>query len=120
MHTTVRQSVVGVAGAWTHLAVTYDAFSHQIALYVNGQLEEDVCDDENTSGTCTQDVSYTGANQPFESTKGLQFGRMLTNGAWGQPLSGQIDDVWAYQGVLTPAQIISLNYPGELDSAIGP
>ncbi|WP_329172939.1 LamG domain-containing protein [Streptomyces sp. NBC_01477] len=120
VHTTVRQSVVGVAGAWTHLAVTYDAFSHQIALYVNGQLEEDVCDDENTSGTCTQDVSYTGANQPFESTKGLQFGRMLTNGAWGQPLSGQIDDVWAYQGVLTPAQIISLNYPGELDSAIGP
>ncbi|MDD1064161.1 LamG domain-containing protein [Streptomyces cocklensis] len=119
VHTVVRQSAVGQAGVWTHLAVTYDAFSNQLALYVNGQLEEKLCDDEDNPGTCTNDVSYAGANQPFEATSGLKFGPLQSAAGTDHSLSGQIDDVWAYRGVLTPAQIASLITPVELDSTTG-
>ncbi|NJP42546.1 LamG domain-containing protein [Actinacidiphila epipremni] len=116
-HTVVAHSAdTGQASNWTHLAVTYDALSNQLTLYVNGQTEDQVCDDEDTSGTCTQHVSFTGAVQPLTATRGLQFGRGLSAGTWTQPFSGQIDDVWACQGVLTPAQIITLHDSVELDS----
>ncbi|AXI79949.1 LamG domain-containing protein [Peterkaempfera bronchialis] len=96
---------------WNHLALTYDAFSNQLSLYVNGQLENQVCDDEDTSGTCTDHVSWAVAEQPFKATGNLQFGRNRSGGAWTEYFSGQIDDLWAYQGVLTPAQVIALSDP---------
>ncbi|GAA4235353.1 LamG domain-containing protein [Actinomadura meridiana] len=105
---------------WNHLAVTYDAFAHQLSLYADGQLEDQVCDDEDTSGTCTDHVSFTGAPQPFEATSGLQLGRDRSGGAWSEYFSGQLDDVWAYQGVLSQGQIGKLADGEELDSSSGP
>lgn len=106
-------------GGWNHLAVTYDAFSNELSLYVDGQLENQLCDDEDTSGTCTDHTSFAGASQPFEATAGLQLGRGHMAGAWLGYFSGQIDDVWAYQGVLSPAQIITLANGEELNSTTG-
>ncbi|MET9881256.1 LamG domain-containing protein [Actinacidiphila glaucinigra] len=92
---------------WNHLAVTYDAFTDQLALYVNGNLESQTCDETDTDA-CTGFTSWGPAKQPFEATGGLQFGRTLADGTWTESFSGQIDDVWAYQGVLSPAQILAL------------
>ncbi|MFF3699332.1 LamG-like jellyroll fold domain-containing protein [Streptomyces sp. NPDC002221] len=100
---------------WNHLAVTYDAFSNQLALYVNGQLQNEVCDPE-AVGPCTDHVSFTTAGQPLTATGGFQFGRNV-NTAAPEPFSGQIDDVWAFQGVLSPAQINVLAQGDELDSS---
>lgn len=119
-HTTVAHSAdVGQGSNWAHLAVTYDSMSNQLTLYVNGQTEDQVCDDEDTSGTCTQHVSFGGAAQPLAATEGLQFGRGVNAGTSTQLLSGELDDIWAYQGVLTPAQIVTLHDAGELDSSTG-
>ncbi|KOU40674.1 hypothetical protein ADK54_21500 [Streptomyces sp. WM6378] len=100
---------------WNHLAVTYDAFTDQLALYVNGVLENELCDAQAPAGTCTDRVSTTTAKQPFKATGDLQFGRNV--GTAPEWFSGQIDDVWAYQGVLSQAQIITLAGGDELDSA---
>ncbi|WP_282203528.1 LamG-like jellyroll fold domain-containing protein [Kitasatospora fiedleri] len=88
---------------WTHLAVTYDAFTSRLVLYVNGVPQNQVCATGTTD--CTTYVSSTGAPQPYEANGGLQFGRNHINGAWGEYFSGQLDDVWAYQGVLSPGQV---------------
>ncbi|MEV7374659.1 LamG domain-containing protein [Streptomyces sp. NPDC090301] len=108
-------------GTWNHLAVVYDGFADQLSLYVNGSLENQLCPEDDTSGTCTDRVSWTAAAQPFFANNQVQFGRNIANGNWGSYFSGEIDDVWTYQGVLTPAQIISLADPNiELDTATGP
>ncbi|MEU8927600.1 LamG-like jellyroll fold domain-containing protein [Kitasatospora sp. NPDC048545] len=103
---------------WNHLAVSYDAFSGRLTLYVNGQPENQRCADGVTG--CTTSVSRTTAPRPFEATSGLQFGRTRTAGAWGEPFSGELDDVWLYQGVLSPAQIVKLaDYNVPLDTSTG-
>ncbi|MFG3349364.1 LamG-like jellyroll fold domain-containing protein [Streptomyces sp. NPDC048018] len=103
---------------FNHLAVVYDAFADQLSLYVNGALENQICSDEDTSGTCTDHVSWTSAPQPFEATGQVQFGRDLSNGTFGSYFSGEIDDVWMFQGALSPAQVISLGDPSvELSSS---
>ncbi|PKV77094.1 concanavalin A-like lectin/glucanase superfamily protein [Streptomyces sp. TLI_146] len=107
-----------VGSYWNHLAVTYDAFSNELALYVNGQRENEICPDADAS--CTPHVSFTTADQPLKATQELRFGRnpaTVTNADW---FSGQIDDVWAYQGVLSPAGITQLAQGDELDSRTGP
>ncbi|MFE2350006.1 LamG-like jellyroll fold domain-containing protein [Kitasatospora cineracea] len=91
---------------WTHLAVSYDAFTSQLVLYANGNAENTTCVD-NAPG-CVRHVSSTGAPKPYEATGGLQFGRNRAGGAWSEYFSGQLDDVWAYQGVLSPSQILKL------------
>ncbi|MFI6051586.1 LamG-like jellyroll fold domain-containing protein [Streptomyces violascens] len=101
---------------WNHLTVTYDAFTHQLALYTNGQLQNEVCDAQAPAGTCSDHVSFTTVNQPFKATGKLQFGRNV-NSVAPEAFSGQIDDVWAYQGVLSPAQIAVLASGTQLDSA---
>ncbi|MER7752608.1 LamG-like jellyroll fold domain-containing protein [Kitasatospora sp. NPDC097643] len=117
--TTAHTPVVSVLDNWTHLAVSYDAFSDQLSLYANGQLENQACAD-GTPG-CTPMVSWTTAPQPFEATSGLQFGRTKAAGAWGEYFSGELDDVWLYQGVLSPAQIVKLaDYNTELGTVPGP
>ncbi|WP_405589918.1 LamG-like jellyroll fold domain-containing protein [Streptomyces sp. NBC_01190] len=107
-------------GNWNHVAIAYDSFSNQLSLYIDGQLEDQVCDDDDTSGTCINHTSVAGANQPFEATAGLQIGRNHATGPEIEYFSGQIDDVWAYQGVLSSAQIITLANGEELDSTTGP
>ncbi|MFF4345470.1 LamG-like jellyroll fold domain-containing protein [Kitasatospora sp. NPDC001540] len=101
---------------WTHLTLTYDAFSDRLVLYVNGQVENQTC----IAGTtgCVPHVSSTGAPQPYEAGDSLQFGRTRSSGAWGEYFSGELDDVWVYQGVLSPAQILRLaDHNAELDTA---
>ncbi|MEU3464450.1 LamG domain-containing protein [Streptomyces sp. NPDC006733] len=112
----------GAAGSsWTHLAVVYDAFADQLTLYVNGQTQNFICPDDAGAGTCSNNVSWSTAAQPFIASGGLQIGRNRAGAAWTEPFSGEIDDVWAYQGVLSPTQIYILATPGnELDTATGP
>jgi hypothetical protein len=122
VHTTVEHTYSdgGERGSyWNHLVVTYDSFTNQLALYVNGQLQNQVCDAEDTTGTCADHVSFAGANQPGEATGELKFGHSYGIFGWTQPFSGQIDDIWAYQGVLSPEQINVLAGGDELDSATG-
>ncbi|MFF3610070.1 LamG-like jellyroll fold domain-containing protein [Streptomyces sp. NPDC002463] len=108
-------------GTWNHLAVVYDGFADQLSLYVNGSLENQLCPDDAPSGTCTDHVSWATAVQPFVASNQVQFGRNIANGAWGSYFSGEIDDVWIYQGILSPAQVITLADPNiELDTATGP
>ncbi|MEV7279244.1 LamG-like jellyroll fold domain-containing protein, partial [Streptomyces sp. NPDC093111] len=97
------------SNGWNHLAVVYDGFADQLSLYVNGALENQICAEDAPKDTCADHVSWTSAAQPFEANGQVQFGRGLTNGAWGDYFSGEIDDVWMFQGVLGAAQVISLS-----------
>ncbi|OAR25050.1 hypothetical protein A8W25_28720 [Streptomyces sp. ERV7] len=102
----------GIGSSWNHLAVTYDAFSNELALHVNGKRQEEICPDADTG--CTPHISFITADQPLKATQELRFGRnpaTVTNADW---FSGQIDDVWAYQGVLAPAQLAALARGDEL------
>lgn len=101
------------SGGWNHLALVYDSFAGQMRLYVNGQLEQTVCADSDGDGTpddptCTNIVSWASNAIGFNATKSLQFGRAKTGGVWGENWSGSIDDVWAFQGVLSQTQIQQL------------
>ncbi|MGK4579092.1 LamG domain-containing protein [Kitasatospora sp. HPMI-4] len=112
--TSTRSSVTSTpARGWTHLAVVYDAFASRATLYVNGRVENFVCAEGDS--TCTNRVATGFAVRPFESYavtphtySGLQFGRRAAAGTWGEFFSGELDDVWAYQGVLTGSQIAIL------------
>lgn len=115
----VHSPVPSVLENWTHLALTYDALSSRLSLYVNGDLENQVC----TTGAadCTSRTSWAQAVRPFDATGGLQFGRAKATGTFGEYFSGELDDVWAFQGVLSAAQIARLaDYNTELDSTTGP
>lgn len=111
--------VTSVLENWTHLAVTYDALLGQLSLYVNGQVENQLC---TTGDGCVSRTSWGPAKRPFDAGPGLQFGRARTGtGAWGEYFSGELDDVWAYQGVLSPAQIARLaDYNAEIPTTTGP
>ncbi|MFY7567748.1 LamG-like jellyroll fold domain-containing protein [Streptomyces sp. WI04-05B] len=76
------------ANGWNHLALVYDAFADQVKLYVNGQLEQFVCADDNADGTqddpaCTDHVSWADNTVGFNATKTLELGRAKTAGVWG-------------------------------------
>ncbi|MEV7181445.1 LamG-like jellyroll fold domain-containing protein [Kitasatospora sp. NPDC093679] len=118
--TTVAHSpAASVLEMWTHLAVVYDALSGRLTLYVNGSVENQSCDGQDAS--CTVRTSWAPAVRPFDATGGLQFGRTKNAGAWGEFFSGELDDVWAYQGVLSPIQIVQLsNCNNIVDTATGP
>ncbi|MFD7735173.1 LamG domain-containing protein, partial [Kitasatospora phosalacinea] len=109
---------VSVWENWTHLTVSYDSFSRRLVLYVNGQEENQTC----TAGAtdCVAHVSSAGAPLPYEAGGSLQLGRNRAGGAWGEYFSGELDDVWLYQGVLSAGQIHALaDYNTELDTATG-
>ncbi|MFE6056302.1 LamG-like jellyroll fold domain-containing protein [Kitasatospora sp. NPDC056446] len=116
---TAHTAAISVMENWTHLAVSYDAFADRLALYVNGQVENQGCADGDK--TCVPHVSWApGVPQPYEAGSGVQFGRNKESGAWGEYFSGELDDVWLYQGVLSPVQIAKLaNYNVELDTSTG-
>ncbi|WP_369383249.1 LamG domain-containing protein [Streptomyces sp. cg36] len=116
MHTFASSQDIG--SFWNHFAVTYDAFSNELALYVNGQRENEICPDADTG--CTPHISFTSAEQPLKATQELRLGRNPATVANADWFSGQIDDIWAYQGVLSPAGIAQLAQGDELDITTGP
>ncbi|WP_203884732.1 LamG domain-containing protein [Planotetraspora kaengkrachanensis] len=99
----------GSFSPWTHLAVVYDAGRKQLRLYVDGQLENS-----------QQAVSTVDGVEPFAGTGGLQFGRNWSEGEAGEYFAGPIDDVWAYQGVLSDAKIRLLALSLEFPTSTGP
>ncbi|MFC7219755.1 LamG domain-containing protein [Streptomyces polyrhachis] len=116
--------------SWNHIAVVYDAmgdaFGGQIRLYVDKELVQNVCADDDGDGKpneagCVTRVSWSSSAAPFDATKGLQLGRAKTGASsWGEYWPGAIDDVWAFQGVLSDTQIQALASETELLTAKGP
>ncbi|MFJ9259786.1 LamG-like jellyroll fold domain-containing protein [Streptomyces bacillaris] len=99
------------AREWNHLAVVYDGFTKEARLYVNGVLQEIACGDgdgEADEAACGNRVSWSVNTLAFKATKSLQVGRAKTGGTWGDYFPGLIDDVWAFQGTLTDAQVEKL------------
>ncbi|GAA1042262.1 LamG domain-containing protein [Streptomyces murinus] len=113
-------------GAWDHIAVVYDQMAGQMRLYVNGELQQNVCADSDGDGTpddptCTESVSWNSSVLPFDATKGLQLGRTKAGAStWGEYWSGVIDDVWVFAGVASDSQIASLASGTDLDTTAGP
>ncbi|MFF0964803.1 LamG-like jellyroll fold domain-containing protein [Streptomyces sp. NPDC003703] len=81
-----------VAGVWTHLMGVYDAQFHTIQLFVNGLPQGDP-------------VSFT---TPWAATGGVQIGRVLSGGAFTEYLSGQVDEVTAWNRILSSQEIADL------------
>ncbi|MFJ4985828.1 LamG-like jellyroll fold domain-containing protein [Streptomyces sp. NPDC088732] len=111
--------------SWNHLAVVYDAFADQMRLYVDGNLEQVVCADDDQDGDpdvpgCTDAVSWNSNVLPFNATAGLQLGRGRTDGTWGEYWPGVIDDVWTFQGVASDDQIARLANGEDLATVPGP
>ncbi len=99
-------------GDWVHVAVVYDMLRQRMSLYVNGQLDE-------TSDGVSQEDNVL----PFkaENNGGLQVGRNKFGAADGTAFwPDAIDDVWAYQGALTPQQVASLAVDVEFPARTGP
>ncbi|SOD91576.1 LamG-like jellyroll fold domain-containing protein [Streptomyces sp. Ag109_G2-15] len=86
---------------WTHLAAVFDTkndadkTNDTIQLFINGhpQGKPVVLNDQST------------AYQPWTSTAGLQFGRSLVGGVWGENFRGRIDETTVWQYALTPEEI---------------
>ncbi|MEU0806046.1 LamG-like jellyroll fold domain-containing protein [Streptomyces sp. NPDC005970] len=104
---------------WTHLALVYDGFAKQLALYVNGELEESACADADGNGdaddtACSDRFSWAENALSFKGTQPLQLGRAKTGTTWGEYWPGAVSDVWAFQGALTDAQVsqLAIGLPG--------
>ncbi len=98
---------------WNHLAVVYDGFTKQLRLYVNGNLEEVACSDQDGDGSsddaaCADLVPWVENALSFQAPGALQVGRAKKDGTFGGYFPGLVDDVWAFQGPLTDAQIEKL------------
>ncbi|MET9341211.1 LamG-like jellyroll fold domain-containing protein [Nonomuraea sp. NPDC003804] len=78
---------------WTHIAGVYDPLAGQLRIYVNGRL---------STTTVTDHVSAWNATGP------LQLGRTRTAGAFTGFWPGTVDDVRAYDGVLSAEHIAQL------------
>lgn len=87
---------------WTHLAAVFDTkndadkTNDTIQLFVNGRPQG--------KPVVLNDLST--AYQPWTSTAGLQFGRSLAGGVWGEHFRGRIDEVTVWQYALMPEQIV--------------
>lgn len=111
---------------WTHLALVYDGFARQLKLYVNGELEEAACTDADGDGdaddaACGDRISWSENALSFRGTQPLQLGRAKTGTSWGEYWSGAVSDVWAFQGVLTDAQVsqLAIGLPGRATDVPG-
>ncbi|MFD5747183.1 LamG-like jellyroll fold domain-containing protein [Streptomyces sp. NPDC127033] len=97
---------------WTHLAVVYDGFTKELRLFVNGELEEIACADEDENGeadgTCADRASWAEDVLSFKAGQPLHMGRIKSGSTWGQFWPGALSDVWAFQGTLTEPQISQL------------
>ncbi|GGY07291.1 hypothetical protein GCM10010510_61550 [Streptomyces anandii JCM 4720] len=86
---------------WTHLAAVFDTKGDKdktndtIQLFVNGRPQ----------GTPVVLNTLSTGYQPWTSSAGLQFGRSLVGGAWGENFRGRLDEVAVWQYALSPEQI---------------
>ncbi|WP_347590402.1 LamG domain-containing protein [Streptomyces sp. B6B3] len=93
---------------WNHLALVYDGFRRQAQLYVNGMLAEVAC--AGGMDDACGSVSWAENVLTFPANHSLQVGRARTDtGGWGEYWPGAIDDVWAFQGALSSAQVAWLS-----------
>lgn len=87
---------------WTHLAAVFntqgdtDKSNDSIQLFVNGRPQ----------GKPVVLSTQSSAYQPWTASAGLQFGRSLVGGAWGEHFRGRIDEVALWQYALQPEQIL--------------
>ncbi|RPK71489.1 tRNA(Glu)-specific nuclease WapA precursor [Streptomyces sp. ADI97-07] len=108
------------AADWTHLALVYDGFTKHLSLYINGELEQVACADDDSDGqaddtACTDRLSWTDNVLAFKSAQPLQLGRAKTGtSSWGGYWPGAVSDVWAFQGTLTGRQVrhLAVGMPG--------
>ncbi|MDQ7903111.1 LamG-like jellyroll fold domain-containing protein [Phytohabitans sp. ZYX-F-186] len=77
---------------WTHLVGVYDATRGQIRLYVNGVL------------AATADQSYA-----WQASGPLVVGAAGSGAAAGELWFGGVDDVYAFRGAMTDAQVAELH-----------
>lgn len=80
------------AGVWTHLMGVYDAQNQTIQLYVNGVPQGDP-------------AAFT---TPWQGTGGLQIARGQYGGAFSDYLPGQVDDVTAWNRILSEEEVADL------------
>ncbi|MGK5530899.1 LamG-like jellyroll fold domain-containing protein [Streptomyces sp. URMC 129] len=91
---------------WNHVALVHDGFRREAQLYVNGRLAGSVCTDE---GDTACEPGSTAENVlTFRAGNSLQAGRTRSGGAWGEYWPGAVDDLWTFQGTLSPGQIANL------------
>lgn len=90
-------NIVPQPGVWYQLTGVYDATAQTVSLYVDGQLQQTVY-----------------ALAPWSATGPLAVGRGFFNGAPTDWVSGSIDDVRAYSGVLSSAGISALAGTGSI------
>ncbi|MFV2017817.1 LamG-like jellyroll fold domain-containing protein [Micromonospora sp. LOL_023] len=76
-----------------HLAVVYDSVRHEVRLYVDGRL------------SATGTAAYTAG---WRAGGGLQVGRALHNGSFGQYLTGVVDEVRVYTGAADEMMIAEM------------
>lgn len=105
--------------AWNHVALVYDGFSKEIRLYVNGELQETACADDDEDGvqddaSCTDTVSWADTVLTYKATKTLQLGQDTVGTTPVQNFPGSLSDVWIFQGALTETQIdhLAVGNPG--------
>jgi hypothetical protein len=81
-------------GQWTHLAGVFDVVQGKVSLYINGGT--------NLFGE-TAVVNHSAT--PYPTVGPLLVGRGWSGGAPAASWLGDIDEVWAYQRVLTEEEI---------------
>jgi hypothetical protein len=91
--TVVAESGPAAVGTWTHLAGVHDAGTGQATLFVNG--------------TAAGDPTPVPSPQ-WNATGKFTVGQAWVNGAAGQSVTGDIDDVYAFQAVLDADDIALL------------
>lgn len=92
---TATSSGNAVAGVWVHLAGVYDAATRQGQIYVNGAL----------SGTTAVPAGVAASGQ-------LIIGSSWSGGGWNDRLTGEIDDVRAWERTLTGTEISQIYATG--------
>lgn len=73
-----------------HLALVYNAFTKELWFYVDGQLAQ---------------VEPAEPRTVVNATGGLQIGRAMVGGVYGEYFAGVIDDVRVYSGIADPATV---------------
>lgn len=110
-------------GNWSHLTVVYDGLAGQLSLLVDGVPDMSNCNGQPLG--CTARSTAQPAFRPFDAASAVSgqarvdMGGTKSAGTWGQYFSGQVDDVWAFQGVLDDRQIEQLVNPNTVVATSG-
>jgi hypothetical protein len=92
----VRSNTKPLAGKWTHLVATWDQATGEMSLYVNGAKQ--------TAGG----RRFYPSSTAWATTRGLQVGRSMVDDVWAKSPSWAVDDVQAYNRLLTPAEVAAI------------